>query len=111
MQAIPKSLIEAVAIDGAGPTERFWTTIFPLISTTTFFLIVVNLVHALFETFPIIHAVTSGSPDCATRIEGLDLGGSSPQSVVLKSRRFRLGVFRLMALAITGESDYSTESW
>ena len=93
MQAIPKSLIEAAAIDGAGPAKRFWTIIFPLISPTTFFLIVVNLVYAFFETFAIIHAVTSGGPARATEtlvfkvyrdgVEGLDLGGSSAQSVIL----------------------------
>jgi sn-glycerol 3-phosphate transport system permease protein len=93
MQAIPKSLIEAAAIDGAGPAKRFWTIIFPLISPTTFFLIVVNLVYAFFETFAIIHAVTSGGPARATEIlvykvyrdgvEGLDLGGSSAHPVIL----------------------------
>jgi sn-glycerol 3-phosphate transport system permease protein len=93
MQAIPKSLIEAAAIDGAGPAKRFWTIVFPLLSPTTFFLIVVNLVYAFFETFAIIHAVTSGGPARATEIlvykvfrdgvEGLDLGGSAAQSVVL----------------------------
>ncbi|HEX6143799.1 MAG TPA: sn-glycerol-3-phosphate ABC transporter permease UgpA [Geminicoccaceae bacterium] len=93
MQSIPKSLIEAAAIDGAGPGKRFWTIIFPLLSPTTFFLIVVNVVYAFFETFAIIHAVTSGGPARATEIlvykvyrdgfEGLDLGGSSAQSVVL----------------------------
>jgi sn-glycerol 3-phosphate transport system permease protein len=93
MQAIPKSLIEAAAIDGAGPAKRFWTIVFPLISPTTFFLVVVNLVYAFFETFAIIHAVTSGGPARATEtlvykvyrdgVEGLDLGGSSAQSVVL----------------------------
>jgi sn-glycerol 3-phosphate transport system permease protein len=93
MQAIPKSLIEAAAIDGAGPAKRFWTIVFPLISPTTFFLIVVNLVYAFFETFAIIHAVTGGGPARATEIlvykvfrdgvEGLDLGGSSAQSVIL----------------------------
>ena len=93
MQAIPRSLIEAAAIDGAGPGKRFWTIVFPLISPTTFFLIVVNLVYAFFETFAIIHAVTSGGPARATEIlvykvfrdgvEGLDLGGSAAQSVIL----------------------------
>jgi sn-glycerol 3-phosphate transport system permease protein len=93
MQAIPKSLIEAAAIDGAGPAKRFWTIVFPLISPTTFFLVVVNLVYAFFETFAIIHAVTSGGPARATEIlvykvyrdgvEGLDLGGSAAQSVIL----------------------------
>jgi sn-glycerol 3-phosphate transport system permease protein len=93
MQSIPKSLIEAAAIDGAGPLKRFWTIIFPLISPTTFFLLVVNLVYAFFETFAIIHAVTGGGPARATEIlvfkvyrdgfEALDLGGSSAQSVIL----------------------------
>ena len=93
MQAIPKSLIEAAAIDGAGPVRRFWTIIFPLISPTTFFLLVMNIVYAFFETFGIVHAVTKGGPARATEILvfkvyndgfiGLDLGGSAAQSVVL----------------------------
>ena len=93
LQMIPKSLIEAAAIDGARPARRFWTIIFPLLSPTTFFLIVVNVVYAFFETFGIIHAVTQGGPYKATDILvykvyadgfiGLDLGGSAAQSVVL----------------------------
>ncbi len=93
MQAIPKSLIEAAAIDGAGPARRFWTIIFPLITPTTFFLLVMNVVYAFFETFGIIHAVTKGGPAKATEIlvykvyndgfVGLDLGGSAAQSVIL----------------------------
>ena len=93
MQSIPKSLIEAAAIDGAGPAKRFWTIIFPLISPTTFFLMVMNIVYAFFETFGIIHAVTKGGPAKATEILvykvfndgfiGLDLGGSAAQSVIL----------------------------
>jgi sn-glycerol 3-phosphate transport system permease protein len=93
LQAIPKSLIEAAAIDCAGPGRRFWTIIFPLLSPTTFFLIVVNLVYAFFDTFGIIHAVTAGGPAQATEIlvykvfrDGfiaLDLGGSAAQSVIL----------------------------
>ncbi len=93
LQAIPKSLIEAAAIDCAGPGRRFWTIIFPLLSPTTFFLIVVNLVYAFFDTFGIIHAVTAGGPARATEIlvykvfrDGfiaLDLGGSAAQSVIL----------------------------
>jgi sn-glycerol 3-phosphate transport system permease protein len=93
LQAIPKSLIEAAAIDCAGPWRRFWTIIFPLLSPTTFFLIVVNVVYAFFETFAIIHAVTQGGPARATEIlvykvfrDGfiaLDLGGSAAQSVIL----------------------------
>ncbi|MBK1695720.1 sn-glycerol-3-phosphate ABC transporter permease UgpA [Rhodovibrio salinarum] len=93
LQSIPRSLIEAAAIDGAGPFRRFWTVIFPLLSPTTFFLMVVNLVYAFFETFATIHATTSGGPANATNImvykvyrdgfEGLDLGSSAAQSVVL----------------------------
>ena len=93
LQAIPRSLIEAAAIDGAGPFKRFRTIIFPLLSPTTFFLLVVNIVYAFFDTFGIVHATTSGGPAQATTILvykvfsdgfiGLDLGGSAAQSVVL----------------------------
>jgi len=93
LQSIPRSLIEAAAIDGAGPVRRFWTVIFPLLSPTTFFLMVVNLVYAFFETFATIHATTSGGPSNATNIMvykvykdgfvGLDLGSSAAQSVIL----------------------------
>lgn len=93
LQAIPKSLIEAAAIDGAGPGRRFWTIVFPLLSPTTFFLIVVNVVYAFFDTFGIIDAVTLGGPAGATNIlvykvykDGTtygDLGASAAQSVVL----------------------------
>ncbi|UFZ02101.1 sn-glycerol-3-phosphate ABC transporter permease UgpA [Bradyrhizobium ontarionense] len=93
LQAIPKSVIEAGAIDGAGPLRRFWTIIFPLLSPTTFFLLVVNIVYVFFETFGIIDAVTSGGPAGSTttmvykvfadgRLGG-DLGSSAAQSVVL----------------------------
>jgi sn-glycerol 3-phosphate transport system permease protein len=95
LQSISRSLIEAAAIDGAGPGRRFWTIIFPLLSPTTFFLLVVNVVYAFFDTFGIIHAVTSGGPAKATEIlvykvfnDGfiaLDLGGSAAQSVILMS--------------------------
>ncbi len=93
LQAIPKSLIEAAAIDGASPLKRFWTIVFPLLSPTTFFLLVVNVVYAFFDTFGIVHATTSGGPAKATEIMvykvfndgfvALDLGGSAAQSVVL----------------------------
>jgi sn-glycerol 3-phosphate transport system permease protein len=93
LQSIPKSLIEAAAIDGAGPVKRFATIVFPLLSPTTFFLLVVNIVYAFFDTFGIIDASTSGGPAKATEIlvykvyadgfKGLDLGGSAAQSVVL----------------------------
>lgn len=93
LQSIPKSLIEAAAIDGAGPWRRFWTVIFPLLSPTTFFLLVINVVYAFFDTFAIIDAATQGGPGKETSIlvyklyhdgfKGLDLGGSAAQSVVL----------------------------
>jgi sn-glycerol 3-phosphate transport system permease protein len=93
MQSIPRSIIEAAAIDGAGPMWRFWTIVFPLLSPTTFFLLVVNAVYAIFDTFGIIHAVTQGGPANATSIlvykvyndgfVGLDLGSSAAQSVIL----------------------------
>ncbi|MDI6027733.1 sn-glycerol-3-phosphate ABC transporter permease UgpA [Corticibacterium sp. UT-5YL-CI-8] len=66
LQAIPKALIEAAAIDGARETKRFWTIVFPLLAPTTFFLLVVNTVYALFDTFGIIHAVTGGGPGRST---------------------------------------------
>jgi sn-glycerol 3-phosphate transport system permease protein len=93
LQSIPKSLIEAAAIDGAGPVRRFATIVFPLLSPTTFFLLVVNIVYAFFDTFGIIDASTSGGPSKATEIlvykvyadgfKGLDLGSSAAQSVIL----------------------------
>jgi sn-glycerol 3-phosphate transport system permease protein len=93
LQSIPRSLIEAAAIDGAGPARRFWTVVFPLLSPTTFFLLVVNVVYAFFDTFAIVDAATSGGPVQATSIlvfkvyqdgvQALDLGGSAAQSVVL----------------------------
>lgn len=93
LQSIPKSLIEAAAIDGAGPLRRFWTVVFPLLSPTTFFLLVVNIVYAFFDTFGVIDATTQGGPAQATQIlvykvyydgvKAADLGGSSAQSVIL----------------------------
>ena len=93
LQSIPKSLIEAAAIDGAGPVRRFWTIVFPLLSPTTFFLLVANTVYAFFDTFGVIDATTQGGPAGATQIlvykvyydgvKAADLGGSSAQSVVL----------------------------
>ena len=93
LQSIPKSLIEAAAIDGATPVRRFWTIVFPLLSPTTFFLLVVNIVHAFFDTFGVIDATTQGGPAGATQIlvykvyydgvKAADLGSSSAQSVIL----------------------------
>jgi sn-glycerol 3-phosphate transport system permease protein len=93
LQAIPRSLIEAAAIDGAGPVKRFFTIVFPLLSPTTFFLVVVNIVYAFIDTFGIVDAATGGGPGRATTIlvykifydgfKGLDLGGSAAQSAVL----------------------------
>jgi sn-glycerol 3-phosphate transport system permease protein len=93
MQSIPKSLIEAAAIDGAGPWRRFWSIVFPLLSPVTFFLLVINIVYAFFDTFAIVDAATQGGPGKATSIlvykvyydgfKGMDLGSSAAQSVVL----------------------------
>jgi sn-glycerol 3-phosphate transport system permease protein len=93
LQAIPKTLVEAAAIDGAGAHRRFWRIVFPLLAPTSFFLLVVNIVYAFFDTFGIIHNVTQGGPARATEIlvykvwydgvVGLDLGGSAAQSVIL----------------------------
>jgi sn-glycerol 3-phosphate transport system permease protein len=93
LQSIPRSLIEAASIDGASPLRRFWTIVFPLLSPTTFFLLVVNMVYAFFDTFGVIDATTQGGPAQATQIlvykvyhdgvKAADLGGSSAQSVIL----------------------------
>lgn len=93
LQSIPKSLIEAAAIDGARPWRRFWTIVFPMLSPTTFFLLVINIVYAFFETFAIVDASTQGGPGRDTAIlvykvyydgfKAMDLGGSAAQSVVL----------------------------
>ncbi len=93
LQSIPKSLIEAAAIDGAGPWRRFWTVQFPLLTPTTFFLLVINIIYVFIDTFAIVDAATSGGPGKDTAIlvykvyfdgfKALDLGGSAAQSVVL----------------------------
>jgi sn-glycerol 3-phosphate transport system permease protein len=93
LQAIPRSVIEAAAIDGAGPGRRFWTIMFPLLSPTGFFLLTINIVYAFFSTFGVIDTITRGGPAMATNIlvykvysdsfRALDLGGSAAQSVVL----------------------------
>ena len=93
LQSVPQSLTEAAAIDGAGPFKRFWTIVFPLLSPTTFFLLIVNINYAMFDTFGLIDASTSGGPNQATNILvykvyadgflGLNIGSSAAQSVVL----------------------------
>jgi sn-glycerol 3-phosphate transport system permease protein len=93
LQSIPKSLLEAAAIDGASPWHRFWTIVFPLLSPTTFFLLVINVVYAFFDTFGIVDATTQGGPGKDTAIlvykvyydgfKALDMGGSAAQSVIL----------------------------
>jgi sn-glycerol 3-phosphate transport system permease protein len=93
LQSIPKSLIEAAAIDGAGPGRRFWDIMFPLLSPTGFFLLVINTLYALVGTFGVVSSLTQGGPGQATNIlvykvyndgfRGQDLGGSSAQSVIL----------------------------
>jgi sn-glycerol 3-phosphate transport system permease protein len=104
LQSIPKSVIEAAAIDGAGRTRRFWTIIFPLLSPTAFFLLVVNVVYVFFDTFGIIDATTGGGPAKATETMvykvyqdgklGSDLGGSAAQSVVLMAIVIALTAFQ-----------------
>jgi sn-glycerol 3-phosphate transport system permease protein len=93
MQSVPDSLVESAAIDGATPITRFWRIVFPLLSPTTFFLLIVNFIYTFFETFPIIHQLTQGGPSNATAtmvyriyrdgFRGLDFGGSAAQSVIL----------------------------
>ena len=104
LQAIPKSLIEAAAIDGAQPWRRFWTIQFPLLSPVTFFLLVINVVYAFFDTFAIVDASTQGGPGKETAIlvykvyydgfKALDMGGSAAQSVVLMAIVIVLTVFQ-----------------
>ncbi|MDQ3459875.1 MAG: sn-glycerol-3-phosphate ABC transporter permease UgpA [Deinococcota bacterium] len=93
LQSVPKTILEAAAIDGAGGGRRFASIVFPLLSPTTFFLLVVNLIYSFFDTFGVIHALTQGGPGRATTtlmykvyrdgVINLDLGGSSAQSVIL----------------------------
>ena len=93
LQSIPKSLLEAAAIDGASPARRFWTIVFPLLTPTTFFLLVINIIYAFFDTFGIVDAATQGGPGKDTAIlvykvyfdgfKAMDIGGSAAQSVVL----------------------------
>lgn len=93
LQAIPKSLLEAAAMDGAGPFRRFWSVVFPLLSPTTFFLLVMNIVYAFFDTFAIVDATTQGGPGQDTNIlvfkvfvdgfRNMNFGGSAAQSVIL----------------------------
>jgi sn-glycerol 3-phosphate transport system permease protein len=93
LQSVPRSLLEAAAIDGATPSRRFWTIVFPLLSPTTFFLFVINVVYAFFGTFGVVDATTQGGPAGATQIlvykvyydgvKAADLGGSAAQSVIL----------------------------
>ena len=85
LQAIPKSIIEAAAIDGARPIRRFWTIVFPLLSPTTFFLLVVNIVYVFFDTFGIIDAMTGGGPAEGHRDAGLQ--GLSGRPARRRSRR------------------------
>jgi sn-glycerol 3-phosphate transport system permease protein len=93
LQSIPQSLLEAAAIDGASPSRRFWGIVFPLLAPTTFFLLVINVIYAFFDTFAVVDTTTQGGPGTATAIlvykvysdgfRGLDLGSSAAQSVVL----------------------------
>lgn len=93
LQSIPRSVLEAAAVDGAGTRQRFWRVVFPLLSPTTFYLLIVNVIYAFFDTFGVVHALTRGGPGKATEtliyklwtdgVINLDLGGSSAQSVIL----------------------------
>ena len=104
LQAVPHSLVEAAAMDGAGPFRRFWTITLPLLSPTLFFVTVMNIIYAFFETFGVIHTVTQGGPGGATNILvykvyqdgfiGLNLGSSAAQSIVLMSIIILITVFQ-----------------
>lgn len=104
LQAAPKSLLEAAAMDGAGPFRRFWSVVFPLLSPTTFFLLVMNVVYAFFETFAIVDATTMGGPGQDTNIlvykvfvdgfRNMNFGGSAAQSVILMVMVIALTVFQ-----------------
>lgn len=104
LQSIPKSVIEAAVIDGARPMRRFWTIVFPLLSPTTFFLLVVNLVYVFFDTFGIIDTVSGGGPSGATETlvykvysdgkGGTNLGGSAAQSVILLAMVIAMTAFQ-----------------
>ncbi|MEO7221382.1 MAG: ABC transporter permease subunit, partial [Devosia sp.] len=93
MASIPGSVSEAAAIDGAGPIRRFWSIVFPLLQPTTFFLVVINVTYAMFDTFGVVDATTQGGPSLATNtlvykvfadgFLGLNLGSSAAQSVIL----------------------------
>ena len=104
LQSIPNAVIEAATIDGASPWRRFWTIVFPLLSPTTFFLLVMNVIYAFFDTFAIDDAATHGGPGKDTAIlvyrvyydgfKALDMGGSAAQSVVLMAIVILLTVFQ-----------------
>ena len=104
LQSIPPSVLEAATIDGATPWRRFWTVVFPLLSPTTFFLLVMNVIYAFFDTFAIVDAATHGGPGKETAIlvyrvyydgfKALDMGGSAAQSVVLMAIVILLTVFQ-----------------
>lgn len=93
LKAIPSSILEAAVLDGASPWRRFWQIVFPLLSPITFFLLVMNMIYGFFETFGIIHVLTQGGPGVSTSnliykvyqdgFIGMDIGGSSAQSVML----------------------------
>jgi len=104
LQSVPSSVIEAATIDGATPWRRFWSIVFPLLSPTTFFLLVMNVIYAFFDTFAIVDAATQGGPGKDTSIlvykvyydgfKALDMGGSAAQSVVLMAIVILLTVFQ-----------------
>lgn len=93
LKAVPQSIIEAAIIDGASPRQRFWQVIMPLLSPTSFFLLIMNLMYGFFDTFGIIQVMTQGGPGASTTnfiykvyedgFVGMDLGSASAQSVLL----------------------------
>jgi sn-glycerol 3-phosphate transport system permease protein len=104
LQAIETSVLEAASVDGAGPIRRFFAITFPLLSPVTFFLFTLNMTFSFFDTFGLVHAVTQGGPGDATSIlvyrawkdgfEGLQLGYSAAQSVVLMALVIVLTAFQ-----------------
>ncbi|GAB4305806.1 MAG: sn-glycerol-3-phosphate ABC transporter permease UgpA [Candidatus Bipolaricaulota bacterium] len=104
LQAIPKSLIEAARVDGATSTRAFWSVVFPLLTPTTFFLVVMNTVYAFFDTFGAIDALTKGGPGKATEtmvyklyvdgFKNFKINSSAAQSVILMALVIVLTAFQ-----------------
>jgi sn-glycerol 3-phosphate transport system permease protein len=103
-QAIPRSLIEAAAMDGSGVLRRFWDIQFPLITPTIFFLLVINITESFQDSFGIVDIMTSGGPANATNLmvykiysdgfKGLDYSGAAAQSIILMLLIVMLTIFQ-----------------